>query len=163
MDRYDPERDVSTTFLTTVARWISMTGEVFVVLRYLRGSGSKDVAFCRNAEEFSAMVRASPTGCDIVVFRNPQLTLRGIVDDALAEKVMNAIRDGDEYCLASLARKPGTMFSSCWRMGDRHVDLRGDLDELRGQQIACGPLPDFNAPDGPDLISAAKDGIDGPR
>ena len=47
MDRYDPERDVTPEFVERVAAWIARSGEVLVVLRYLRAAGSKDFALCR--------------------------------------------------------------------------------------------------------------------
>jgi hypothetical protein len=48
-------------------------------------------------------------------------------------------------------------------MGDSHADLLAELEELRGREVAFGPCPAFNIPDGPTMISAAKGGIDGPR
>lgn len=47
--RYNAERDIDDDFLRIVESWITASGEVFVVLRYLAGAGSKDSALCQDS------------------------------------------------------------------------------------------------------------------
>jgi hypothetical protein len=163
MDRYSADRDISPAFVAQVIGWIRASSEVFVLLRYLRAGGRKDVAFCRSAEAFQRIIDAAPIGTDIIVFQERQLPFRGTADEAFVISALAAIRDGEEYALATLGTAEGSDLSAAWSMGDTHADLLAELDGLRGQDVACGPCPDFNAPDGPTIISAAKGGVDGPR
>lgn len=163
MDRYDPDRDLTPAFMAKVIGWIEASGEVLVVLRYLRAAGSKDVAFCRTAAEFHRLIEVVSMGTDIIVFRQRQLGLRGIVDDTLIESACSFLAEGAEYLVASLDRETASPLSTRWGMGDSHEDLLAFLKESRGEKVAIGSCPDFNSPDNDDMVSASKGGIDGPR
>src|SRR4051794_5113225 len=156
MDSYDPARDLSDEFADRVASWIGRTGEVLVVLRYLRAAGAKDFALCRSRAEFEKIIELVAPGTDIEVFRNPQLPIRGIVTDDFIAECCAAIRDGDEYLLLTFARRPESAISRSSNMGDTIAELREALEEHRGKQVAVGPLPDFNAPDHEDMTSRSK-------
>ncbi len=85
-DEYNPERDITPHFVETVSDWLTASSELFVVLRYLRGAGAKDCAFIHNQDEFRQLIETCPTGTDIIVFRDRQLPIRGIVTkDLIAE------------------------------------------------------------------------------
>jgi hypothetical protein len=71
MDKYNPARDVTQAFLDRVAAWIQVSGEVLVVIRYLRAGGAKGFALSRSREDFEALVTAMPVGADIEVFSRP--------------------------------------------------------------------------------------------
>src|SRR4051812_2272449 len=96
MDEYNPERDVTPAFLDRVAAWIQASGEVLVVIRYLRAAGAKDFALSHSRVDFEALVAAMPVGADIEVFRDPQLPMRGTVDEAFIASALEAISDGEE-------------------------------------------------------------------
>ena len=76
MDRYDPARDVTPTFLNRVTDWIERAGEVLVILRYLRAAVRKDFALCRTRSAFEDLIDSVPRGTDIEVFRDRQLPIR---------------------------------------------------------------------------------------
>lgn len=163
LDRHNPDRDVTPAFISGVEAWLASAGEVFVILRYLHAAGAKDYAFCRTVQEFRSLVNAAPRGADIEVFRQPQLSFRGIVTDAFIADALRLIPDGVEFMLVTLQREPCSVLSMYGTFGDHHQDLRESLESLVGQEVALGLCPDFCAADGPDLISASKGGIDGPR
>jgi hypothetical protein len=163
MDRYNPARDVSSAFLERVAAWINDAGEVLVILRYLRAAGAKDFALCRTRHEFESLVKAAPRGADIEVFRDRQLPLRGLVDDGFIESAVQMIPEGREYLLVTTETQPGSRISRFGDIGASHIELRESLAELMGSEVALGVCPDFCRPDGEGLISASKDGVDGPR
>lgn len=160
---YDPSRNVTQAYLDRVASWISRSGEVLVVLRYLAMAGAKDFALCETTREFEAVVANVPVGTDIEVFREPQLPLRGPVTNRFIELAVNTIHDGDEYLLISRDSSPTCRISQFSTMGHSHRDLRDDLQGLFGRNVALGVCPDFCAADHAGLISASKGGIDGPR
>jgi hypothetical protein len=162
-DTYNPERDITPVYLATVTRWIQSTGEVFVVMRYLRAAGSKDYAFLETSAAFHRLVALCPTGTDIIAFRDRPLTIRGHVTDEFIRDAYSQIADGTEYLCVSLStQSPGDPRLS-GRIGDNRSDLTEDLDNVRGQPVALGPCPRFIDADNDSMISAAKGGIDGPR
>jgi hypothetical protein len=163
MDRYDPARDVTTAFLERVAEWIQRSGEVLVILRYLRAAGAKDFALCRTRGDFEALVESLPTGTDIEVFRDPQIQLRGVVDQSFTASAVKAISDGQEYLVITMGVRPGSKISRFGDIGLSHAELLESLEGLSGTDVALGVCPAYCVPDHEGLVSAAKGGIDGPR
>lgn len=163
MDKYDPARDVTPAFVDRVAGWIEQAGEVLVILRYLRAGGVKDFALCRARIEFEAVVEAVPRGTDIEVFRDPQLPLRGIVDDTFVRSVLDSFPDEQEYLLVTAETRPGSGISRFGEIGACKAELRESLTELMGAEVALGQCPVFWVADHEGLVSAAKGGVDGAR
>src|SRR5438094_10577449 len=87
MSQYNPARDVTPAFLERVAAWISESGELLVILRYL-GAGAKDFALCRTRQEFESLVKLAPRGTDIEVFRDCQLPLPRAADEPFIESAV---------------------------------------------------------------------------
>jgi hypothetical protein len=162
-DKYDPTREITPAFIAQVSDWITASGEVLVILRYLRAAGSKDYVFCRSASDFQDLVTSLPVGTETIVFRNAQLPLRGICSEALVERSLAFIPDGTEYLIALLERTGGSTRQPTGSMGDNNECLAEDMACFRGKHVAVGPLPNFTAPDNDSMISASKGGIDGPR
>jgi len=157
-----PERDITPAFLRCVNGWIRENGEVLVVLRYLCRAGYRDFALIESIEAFDRLVQVCPLGTDILVFRDPRLPLRGVVDDDFMAEAQDITETADEYLLVELdsqqvgdPRLRGT--------SDRANSLMDDLRDLRGERIAFGPCPDYWEEDKNAMISASKGGIDGPR
>ena len=134
-----------------------------MIMRYLRGGGSKDFALVTSAEEFDRLVEVCPVGTDIIVFRDKQVPIRGIVDHALVQRVQELLpNESGEYLF--LMRTPTNQDDPrCFGEFDEMLNLRSDLEDLWGESIAIGICPDFIAPDNERMISASKGGIDGPR
>jgi hypothetical protein len=162
-DTYNPARDISDDFLATVASWIRNASEVFVVVRYLRAAGAKDYAFVRSETEFRELIGICPVGTDIIVFRDPQLPLRAVVDDALVRTARVLLSEWKEYLYVLLTPRTAGDVRLFGKMGDRESDLVEDLGEHFGEKVAIGACPNFNAPDNVGIISRSKGGIDGPR
>lgn len=163
MDVHHPERDITPEFVAHVAEWITNSGEVLVVLRYLRAAGAKDFALCRTTPDFELLLKNAPIGTDIVVFRDPQLPIRGVINEAFASRILESIHDGEEYLIVTISTGQGTVLCENYRLGDQHADLREVMNDLRGKQVAIGRCPAFWHSDSDTLISASKGGIDGPR
>lgn len=161
--RYDPQREVTPAFLDRVAGWIAAGGEVLAVLRYLCGAGSKDYTLYTSRADFEAMVAWAPRGTDVIVFRDHQLPIRGVVTEAFIRRVTDAIPAGAEWMLVTLERHASLPVSRVSTINDDPADLVEQLTDLIGCDVAVGLCPDFNAADHDRMISAAKDGIDGPR
>ena len=163
MDKYTPEREIDSTFMSTVGSWIRATGEVLVLLRYLRAAGAKDFALCRSEAEFEQLVADAPEGTDVVAFREPQLPLRGTADDKFAQAVMRAVPNGTEWLLVSLARRSESPLCERSAFDNSHASLHEELGEIWGQEAAAGLCPNWVIADNDSLISRSKGGIVGPR
>lgn len=163
MDTYTPAREVTPAFLQCVQSWVEQDGEVLVLLRYLRAAGSRDWALCRTWAHFETIVNWAPRGTDIMVFRDAQLPFRGVVDDVFIASVLAGLPDREEYVLIAAEHDSQRGISTFSTEPDHHDDLRDYLDDRRGVEVAVGLAPDYTAPDHDGLISAAKDGVDGPR
>jgi hypothetical protein len=162
-DTYSPERDISDRFLQIVATWIRESGEVLVILRYLRAAGAKDYGFVRTEDEFHGLIDILPVGTDIIVFRNQQLPLRGAVTDDFIASAKSLINDGDEYLYVKMQPLMDDDIRAFGEMGDTHNCMDEDLREHMGEEVAIGHCPPFIDPDNEAMISASKGGIDGPR
>jgi len=55
-DTYRSERDISDQYVQTVATWIRDSGEVLIIIRYLRAAGAKDYDFARTEDEFRGVI-----------------------------------------------------------------------------------------------------------
>jgi hypothetical protein len=162
-DKYSPEREVTPKFLETVGSWLDSGPEVFVVLRYLRAAGAKDYAFIKTRDEFAALVALVPNGTDIIVFRDPQLRLRGRVAAEFIARAKANVGDGAEYMFVRMRPKKAGDLRLFGEMGDTHATLAEDLAEESGEEVAFGACPSFIDADNDRMISASKGGIDGPR
>lgn len=163
MIRHTPERDISEQYLTRARAWVAEHGEILVVLRYLGMAGAKDFALCRSEDEFIQLIDWLPAGTDIEVLRGKYLPLRGVITSDFANLAFAEVPDGTEYLLLTTQRQRESAISIRYAWSDSHSDLREDLEEWLGIEVAFGICPDFMASDGVNLISASKGGIDGPR
>jgi hypothetical protein len=162
-DSYDPARDLTPRFLDTVSRWIASSGEVLVVMRYLHAAGARDYALIRTPDEFRRLVDVCPVGTDVIVFKNPQLPVRGCVDEDLIHRAREVIPDGAEFFCVCL---PGNVAGDprlSGSMGDSHESLTQALLDGYGNRVAVGPCPAYWQDDNVDMVSASKGGVNGAR
>lgn len=163
VDTYRPERDVSDEYRNTVSAWLRNAGELLVVLRYLRAAGAKDYALIRSDSEFDRLIHVCPVGTDIIVFRDPQLPVRGTVDAAFIDNAAAQIKEWGEYLFVVQKTNPIDDPRLIGEMGDTTSSLNEDLREHMGENVAIGACPNFIAEDNESMISRSKGGIDGPR
>ena len=151
----------SAEFRTIVESWIADRSEVLALIRYSGAAGSKDFEFFHTVEEFrNRLARLLPSTC-ITVFRDPQLPLRGRIDDEFIARAIEAIPDGVEYLVAGLEQivcEPAEWLMH--RAGETHAELRKDLEEMRGELASFGPYPPW-LHDNDTVISAVIPNPDG--
>jgi hypothetical protein len=162
-DTYTPERDISDSFIETVMTWIRESGEVLVIMRYLRAAGAKDYGFARTEGDFLGLLDVLPVGTDIIVFRDKQLPLRGAVNEGFIDSAKSAISDGEEYLYVKMQTLTPDDIRAFGEMGDTHNCMDEDLREHVGDEVAIGHCPPFIDPDNESMVSASKGGVDGPR
>jgi len=108
------------------------------------------------------MVQSFPNGTDIIVFRDPQLPLRGKVAEDFIAQAKAHVRDGEEYMFVRMVPEKAGDRRLFGEMGDDYETLTDDLTEETAAMVAFGACPRFIEPDNDRMISASK-GIDGRR
>lgn len=146
-------------FLPTVARWFAEQPELLVLFCYSRAAGSKDFYLLRSFADFQAELAPLPPQTSIVVFRLPQLPLRGVVNADFVEAACARIPDGAEYLLLLAAREP-YLNKSRHFAGETHQELREHLADEMGETVAVGLYPDW-LDESDDVISAIVPSADG--
>jgi hypothetical protein len=133
-----------------------------VLIRYSRAAGNKSFEFFTSFALAEERLRQLAPETNIIVFRKPQLTIRGIVDDEFIGSGLKGIADGTEFLVVETVRT--TAGRASWfhdEAGESHNELREALKDSRGRQVAVGEYPKW-LKDGPDVISGYipdRDGI----
>ena len=141
-------------FLKTLEHWLVGPSELLVQICYSRAAGSKGFEFFMSFAALSERLSQLPPETCVVVFRQPQLPLRGVVDDAFIRKCLSSIRDGSEFLVVETELRTAGRYS--WfhdAAGETHDELRESLEHSRGTPVAVGEYPQW-LEDSPDVISA---------
>ena len=129
-------------FLIKLQRWFRTREEVLLMIRHPYSAGSKDFELYASYKTLKTRLRALKPCTWVVVFRLPQLPVRGVVDAALVKKCLECVVDGAEYLISE--REPRTFGRSTWYQwctGRSHSKMRDDLDKLHGHEVAMGAFP----------------------
>jgi hypothetical protein len=142
------------TFLATTESWFHSQPELLVLIRYWHGAGSKSFEFFSSFQEFSEALSQLPHLACVIVFRQPQLPIRGVVDDAFIAGCLDSIPNGSEYLVTETVRR--VIGRASWfhhGEGESHAELREDLEDCRGAPVAAGLYPPW-LHESEDVISA---------
>jgi hypothetical protein len=148
-------------FLKTLGDWLSSHTEVLVLIRYSRAAGDKSLEFHTSFAALQESLRQLPAEACVTVFRNPQLQLRGIVDDEFIGKCLRKVPDGSEFAVVETV--PTTAGPHSWftyTAGESHDELRENLEGMRGRSVAVGEYP-ARQEDSPEVISGYVPAEDG--
>jgi hypothetical protein len=149
-------------FLGTLESWLRGLPEIFVLIRYSAAAGNKDFEFFSSFETLSKRLRQLPPSTSITAFRQPQLLLRGLVDECFIASCLSAIPDGSEFLALEMTRRAyGEHSLFHWEAGESHAELRETLEHSRGTPVAVGPYPPFWLEDSDDLVSAIVPDVNG--
>lgn len=142
------------TFLATLTEWFQSHGELLLLIRYSHAAGSKSFEFFSSFETMTErLVHLPPSTC-IIAFRQPQLPLRGLVDESFITRCLSSIPEGSEYLVADLTLR--TVGRASWfhhGAGESHEELWAELENLHGHTVAAGLYPPW-LEDTEDVISA---------
>jgi len=141
-------------FLATLDEWFRSRREILLLVRYSHAAGSKDFEFFSSFEPLTERLRSLPPRTCIIAFRQPQLPIRGIIDDSFITTCLSSIPDGSEFLVVDTIRR--TVGRASWfhqGAGGTHAELRKELEGLRGHTVAAGLYPPW-LEDTDDVISA---------
>ncbi len=141
-------------FLANLESWLRECPEILVLIRYSHATGSKDFELFTSLEPLAARLRELPPQTCVIAFKQPQLPLRGVVDEAFIKKILSAVPDGSEFLVLETSRKAYGRTS--WfhhAVGESHTELREELIGLKGSPVAVGLYPPW-LNDSEEVISA---------
>jgi len=143
------------TFLDTLGRWLQTSSEILLAIRYSRAAGAKSFEFFSSFDAVLQRIRGLPAEASITAFRQPQLQLRGIIDDGFISRCLSSIADGTEFLVVETVQRSAGRASWFHEMaGESHAELREALEDSRGRSVAVGEYPRLESKDSPDIISA---------
>jgi hypothetical protein len=129
-------------FLRTVESWFHSQPELLALIRYSQAGGNREFRLFTSFEDFSGTLRQLPHLACVTIFRQPQIPIRGVVDDAFITRCLRSIPDGAEYLVTETTRRVyGRMSWFHHGSGESHAELRDDLEECRGTPVAAGLYP----------------------
>jgi hypothetical protein len=141
-------------FLGTLESWLRDLPEILVLIRYSHAAGNKDFEFFSSFGTLSSRIRQLAPRTSVVAFRQPQLPLRGLVDECFISSCLSRIPDGSEFLVLETTRRAyGEMSWFHNESGESHGELREALEESRGTPVAVGPYPP-QLEDSDDVVSA---------
>lgn len=149
---YPPTTDPK--FLGTLESWLRNQPEVLLLIRYSHAAGSKDFEFFSSFQSVADRIRELPPLTCVIVFRQPQLPFRGVVDDGFIADCLSSTPEGSEYLVLEMTRRVyGRESWFHYGVGTSHAELREELEKSRGVAVAVGHYPPW-LEDTSDVISA---------
>jgi hypothetical protein len=129
-------------FLSTLETWIRALRDMLVLFRYSAAAGNKDFEFFSSLGALSQRIGRLPPSTSIIAFRQPQLPLRGVVDNGFIANCLSSFSDGEEFLVLETKRRTyGERAWSHWVAGETCAELRQALEDSRGAAVAVGPYP----------------------
>ena len=135
--------------------------DILVLFRCNNAAGVNGFEFFSSYQSFVDRIRELPSHTNVLVFQQPQLPLRGVVDEEFIARCLEAIPDDAEYLVVETVRQVHGERS--WfhdYAGISHVELRDDLEESRGVPVAVGLYPKWNEESGDVVFAVVPDAED---
>jgi len=143
-----------TKFLKSLEEWLRGQSKIMILVRYSRAAGNKSFEFFTSFSALKTRLGLLKAETGVTAFREPQLPLRGYVDDEFIVRCLNFVPAGSEFLVLETDPR---MASQQWlyhhEAGESIDKLRQVLEGLRGRLVAVGIYPPW-LKDCPDVISA---------
>jgi hypothetical protein len=139
-------------FLNTVHHWFIERRDVFVFARYSHMAGAREYFWFSDFAVWAERLKRFPPQTDLIVFRDNQFPLRGIVDEPLIHRALALIPE-DTEAMVTNQLEPSNDRISVWAC-DTHRELTEALQDLIGNPAAVGSYAPWHEPDNDHMISA---------
>lgn len=154
------ERSVfDSNFLKQVKDWLSKTQDIFVFARYSDTAGNKGCFWFSDHDSFYHIIEKFPAKADVIVFKDNQFPLRGIVDEAFIQNIFSTFPGNTELSFIDKIT-PSNGLIDLYRC-DSHKDIKESLAEFYGEPIAIGLASQWWGNDSDIMISALVPLADG--
>jgi hypothetical protein len=141
-------------FLETLRGWFQTQNEILVLIRYSHAAGAKDFLFFNSINSLIECFSRLPTQTCVIAFKEPQLPIRGEVNESLSESCLAYVSDGTEFLLLETTKRQyGSKSWFHWCAGDSRAELQNELLSSTGRKIAFGLYPPW-LEDNDNVISA---------
>lgn len=130
-------------FLSTAREWLAATGELLIVSH--AGAGDRDYLFCNSDDDIQWFCDHAAHGYEnfsVCCFADRKLLLRGHVDDEFIHFAIKSFPDNNETLVLRL--NPFRLRLLGGNYCDNHKELRTELDDLKGCEVALGLLDDWD-------------------
>jgi hypothetical protein len=134
-------------FLERVRAVIELHGEALILFRYWARAGAKDFMFFNDYDSFCGKLVTMPANTSVIVFGDPQLSLRGYVDEVFVERALEAIPEGTEFLILCMEKTAHDFHPHHYSetfddsAGETHAELIEELKEFNGRRVALGTWP----------------------
>ena len=148
-------------FSLAIEGWLVERSEVSALIRYSASAGAKSFEFFYSLDDFLQRLRELPARACVTAFREPQLSLRGFVDEKFIASAIAQIPDGTEFLIAGLQKV--TYGKASWfkfLSGENLCELEEELRSCLGEMVAVGVYPPWLV-DSDEVKSAVVPGMDG--
>ncbi len=135
--RYSTEHP---TYLFAALDEIKKRGEVYVHTRYWAAGGHTDDEIFRDMESFKKNAAAKPPSANMMLILGHRFLLVGVVDEAFIEKALHFPYAKPEILLVVEEKdiSKNRAFYAPWTSRDNMVELKEDLEDLKGQNVRIG-------------------------
>lgn len=130
------------SFIGILESWFCSRKELLVLVRFSHSAGARSFEFFSNFQTLISRIGGLPPQTCLTVFKEPQLPLRGTVDESFTASCLELIPDHTEFLLVEMT--PRTYGSQSWfhcSSGESHEELRKELLESQGSFVAVGLYP----------------------
>lgn len=136
-----------TTFAENAARVLCKTGEIACVIRFSHAAGNRSFEFFENINSFKNRLLDLPPKTSVVLFHEKQFPIRGVVDEALLNRAIVTLPDGEYWTLTRTSLI--TEGNQSWYHvidGNSLAELENELRDswFWGHPVALGPEPDWH-------------------
>jgi hypothetical protein len=128
-------------FLGKLESWLGAQPEILVLIRYSLAAGSKGFEFFSSFDDLATRIHQLPPSTSIIAFKQPQLQLRGVVNDDFIANCLSRVPNGSEFLVLETALLTPENKSRLHWAGETHSELREVLESARGALVAFGPYP----------------------
>jgi len=134
-------------FISQATTVLEQLGEIFCVIRFNASAGNRSYEFFRSVESFRDLLSKLPEKSSVIVFKRPQLPIRGVVNDNFIENAIQSLPAATECTIVRTSRI--TMGSRSWYHNIELNNLVEIEQELRdsfcwGHPVAVGIEPDWH-------------------
>lgn len=138
-----PRSTLDPAFQATVEKWLREQAEILVVILWPNAGGARSYEFFKDPGAFALRLQALQPRTSVIVLKEPQLPVRGSVDESLIRRAIEAVPEGAEYLIAGLdvvTDGSGSWFPN--KAGDVREEFVQDLRDWRPHvRVAVGLHP----------------------
>src|SRR4051794_22398044 len=124
----EPVSARSPEFLSAARAAVATSGETLIIFRWAFMAGAKDWYLAHSPEELNIILAKASANTSISIFLQPELPLRGRVDENLKSRARALLADLKEILVADW---PPNGFELCFDVFDQEIEL----DEWLSQRV----------------------------